>query len=431
MLALPKLVLIFALATPVVAQTIPVIEFEPPDPTSRTAVLAHVHIPAYGCGVESVTTARINSAITIALLPKAIQCLVAAPADFTADLGVLPAGVYGVNVVPANSPFEPVILAGETLVVRDASPPFEVRPNTRGSGTDVIRLVGQNLGDAVSVHFGTTSAEIQSVSPAEIKVKEPGFAPGTFDVTVTKQDGTTLRATAAYNVPRPNPIHADHAFYERVLLPVFWSGPGAYGAQWVTTATLYNGTEYTVTPAYTSVFAPRPAAKSTVVVAAGASSPAGVVEELPRQAMANVDLGLNVHDTSRDAQDLGTEIPVVHESQLYARPFSIANVPNDPRYRITLRLYNLDSAPPFILRIFLSGSSVPLVEKTVPLTADAGLRNGGYAEVTTLLPPFPEFISGPLRIEIDPQIHSGIRSAWGFVTVTNNETQHVTVISPQ
>ena len=207
----------------------------------------------------------------------------------------------------------------------------------------------------------------------------------------------------------------------------------------MTTATLYNGTEYTVTPAFNSVFLiscfpiceRRPTSKATVSVTAAGSTPAGVVEELPRQAMANVDLGLNVRDTSRNAQDLGTEIPVVHEAQLYARPFSIPNVPNDPRYRTTLRLYNLDSAPPFILRVFLSGATQPVAVTTIPLTATAGLRDGGYAEVTTLLPPLPEFVSGPLRLEIDPQIHSGIRSAWGFVTVTNNETQHVTVISPQ
>ena len=434
-----KYLLLFLCAVPLFAQTISQVQFEPPDPTSRTAVLAHVHLPAYGCGVASVTTARIGSAITIALFPRTIECLIAAAADVTVDLGVLPAGVYGVNVVPGNSSFEPVILAGETLVARDANPPFEVRPNTRGSGLDSIRLVGPDLGDAVAVHFGTISVEIQSASPTELKVKEPGFAPGTFDVTVTKQNGTTLRATAAYNVPTPNPIHANRAFYERVLLPVFWSGPGAFGAQWVTTATLYNGTEYTVTPAYTSVFLiscfpvceRRPLPKATVSMTAGSTLPAGYVEELPRQAMTNIDLGLNVRDTSRSAQDLGTEIPVVHESQLYARPFSIPNVPHDSRYRTTLRLYNLDSAPPFILRVFLSGATEPLAVTTIPLTAAAGLHNGGYAEVTELLPPLPEFISGPLRLEIDPQIHSGIRSAWGFVTVTNNETQHVTVISPQ
>jgi hypothetical protein len=46
---------LFLLAAPLFAQPVAVIRFEPPDPTPRTAVTAHIHVPNAGCGaaVES------------------------------------------------------------------------------------------------------------------------------------------------------------------------------------------------------------------------------------------------------------------------------------------------------------------------------------------------------------------------------------------
>jgi hypothetical protein len=429
----PALVLLL-LTTPLFGQ----IHFDPPDPTPRMAVLARIHIPGAGCGLNGAIVSRNGSIIGISLQYSGIQCFAAEPADIAVDLGIVPAGVYDVVVSPG------ILLsaiAEAELVVRDANPSFDVRPNTRGSGSEVVRLIGQNLDGATSVHFGTTAAEVISISANEIKVREPGSAPGTFDVTIEKP-AVTLRATAAYHVPKTVPPAAlNEAFYERALLPVFWSGPGAFGAQWQSTASLYNGNEYTLTAAHSTVFHfdcaittcdSRPIANSTTTVTADSSQTAGVVEELPHQAMAKIDFGLTIHDFSRSAQDLGTEIPVVRQSSLYARTFSIPNVPNDPRYRVTLRLYNLESAPLFGLRIYTNVSSGPVVTKPIALTADAGLRNGAFAIINDLLAAYPEIAGfGPLRVEIDPGIRNGYKSAWGFITVTNNDTQHVTVFSPQ
>jgi hypothetical protein len=412
------------LTTPLFGQ----IHFDPPDPTPRTAVLARIHIPGAGCGLTGAIVSRNGSIIGISLQYSNIQCFAAEPADIAVDLGIVPAGVYDVVVGPG---LLLSALAEAELDVHDANPPFEVRPNARGSGSEVVRLTGQNLDGATSVHFGTTAAEVISISANEILVRGPGATPGTFDVTIEKP-AVTLRATAAYHVPKAAGLN--EAFYERVLLPVFWSGPGAFGAQWQTTASLYNANEYTITAAHSSVLHsvcviancdPRPLPNSTTTASADSSLTAGVVEELPRQAMEKIDLGLAIRDTSRSAQDLGTEIPVVRQPRLYARTFSIPNVSNDPRYRLTLRLYSLESAQTFGLRIYRNVSSDPVVTKSIVL-------NGGFAVINDLLAAYPEIGAfGPLRVEIDPGIRNGYKSAWGFITVTNNDTQHVTVLSPQ
>jgi hypothetical protein len=430
------------LTTPLFGQ----IHFDPPDPTPRTAVLARIHIPGAGCGLTGAIVNRNGSIISISLQYSDIQCFAAEPADLVADLGIVPAGVYDVVVSPG---ILLSALAEAELDVHDANPPFEVRPNTRGSGSEVVHLTGKGLVgcstslspivcEEITVHFGTTAAEVVSKTPDEIVVRQPGPTPGTFDVTIEKP-AVTLRATAAYHVPKPTGLN--EAFYERTLLPVFWSGPGAFGAQWQTTASLYNANEYTLTSAHSSVLHsvcviancdPRPLPNSTTTASADSSLIAGVVEELSRQAMEKIDLGLIIRDTSRSAQDLGTEIPVVRQPQLYARTFSIPNVPNDPRYRLTLRLYSIESATVFGLRIYTNASSNPVVTKSIALTADAGLRNGGFVVINDLFTAYPEIGAfGPLRVEIDPGIRDGYKSAWGFITVTNNDTQHVTVLSPQ
>ena len=424
-----KLVLLLLLAFPLFAQPTPVVRFDPPDPTSETGVIAHIHIPSFGCGAVGATVTRSGSIISISLKPSVVLCLVAAPGDVTVDLGVLPAGVYDVVVG------EEVILIGlaeAELDVRDANPPFTVSPNTSGDQSGVITLFSSqnNLAGATAVHFGTTTAEIVQAFNFRIDVKPPDLPPGTYDVIVDKTP-EPLRATAAYHVPKPVPASHNPAFYERILFPAFWSGNGAFGAKWRSQATMYNGNNFInpPPPGDPTIFTFAPL--TTSVAIAGSLMPNGTIEILPRQANAHVDYGLNVRDVSRDPLDLGTEIPVVRESQLFARPFSIANVPNDPRYRITLRVYDVDGPTTFVLRFF-NGSTQLLPDTAIALDADHQLRDGGVAVIDDLVAKYPQLAGNArLRIEIDPLIRSGARAAWGFVSITNNDTQHVTVISPQ
>jgi hypothetical protein len=425
---------LFLLAAPLFAQPVAVIRFDPPDPTPRTAVTAHIHVPNVGCGATGANVTRVGSNISVSLELALIECVAPAPADVTVDLGILPAGVYDVLVSPGMLLS---LIAEQELVVREATPPFDVRPNTPGSA---VRLIANDIGTPAAVRFGATTAEVISVGPNGILVKEPLLAPGTYDVTIERA-GVPVTAIAAYHVPKPAPFRVNEAFYERVLLPVFWSGPGAFGARWETNATLYNGNEYVLTPAHTTVVHihcpvttcdSRVPGNADATVTADGSTVAGVVEELPRQATAKIDFGLTIRDRSRDDRDLGAEVPVVRESDLFARTFNLPNVPTDPRYRLTLRLYDLDGSAVFALRIYTNGAPTPAVNQGIALNADAALRNGGFAVIDDLLAKFPQLAGfGPLRVEIDPLARDGARSAWGFITVTNNDTQHVTVISPQ
>jgi hypothetical protein len=426
------------------------VRFDPPDPTSRTPVTAHVHLPNAACAATLESVTRVGQSIGITLDPGALcsSDIVPHGADVDVDLGALPPGVYRVSV---GFPTILLAVAEATLVVRDANPPFEVLPNALLSPNEPVHLIGQILYgcapnispttcEPFEVLIGDKRAEVISSTQQEIVVRPPAALPsGVYDVTISRPSAI-LRATAALHVGPP-----DEAFYERVLFPVFFSGPGAFGSDWRTDASLYNGASFVWSvPApsifTTSCFPPcdfAPQSRASVT-ASGPSTQAGVVEWAPRQAAAVSDFGLRVVDVSRNAQDLGTEVPVVREEDLYDRPFQLLDVPTDPRYRVTLRLYDLDGPRTFLVRLYAMGAlAAPLVERQVQLNAEASLHGGGFAVVNDLIAGTPAAARGSVRVEIVPltdlggaRTGTGLASAWGFVSVTNNETQHVTVISP-
>ena len=77
--------------------------------------------------------------------------------------------------------------------------PFTERPTVdsvspssgTASGGTTVRITGQNLGGAGTVHFGLAAAAIESVTAEEVLVSAPPHADGAVDVTVTTPSGTS------------------------------------------------------------------------------------------------------------------------------------------------------------------------------------------------------------------------------------------------
>ena len=347
----------------------------------------------------------------------------------TADLGVLPAGVYDVTVTYTGSdtPF-----AQAKLVVQDADPAFVVAPNVYSGAGDVTissyKILSCDLSSPCPlpvIRFDNVAAtNARFTGQNTITVTPPPHAVGVVDVTMEQAGGTSVsHAAFEYYTPSPTP---DPAFFERVLFPVASSGPGAFGAQWQTELALYNGNPF---PFTVMGGAAGPQANESVILYLS-SEPAGESGFVLRQSMRNANFSLRVRDLSRDATDFGTAIPVVRESGFYDRPFSIVNVPADPRYRVALRLYAYDGTPRLELRIVsMQNPPKELADSFVTVEPFFGSLHA-FAYIGDLLKEFPQLAgNGPLRIEVsgaNPET-----TAWAFVSVTNNDTQHVTVISPQ
>src|SRR5207302_6755492 len=206
--------------------------------------------------------------------------------------------------------------------------------------------------------------------------------------------------------------------------PVSFQGPGALGSQWLTESFLYaNGTP--------ALFRdPLPCASCSRSLDIGSkqllnnSNPWGHVLYAIR-GTGVLDFASRIRDTSRQAQNAGTEVPVVRERdfQGYVR---FQNVPTDSRYRVTLRLWSLAdfpqfvtvvNSPPVIQQQAMTFSNIPGTSMwfgTMDVTPLLTTSNGNPAMVTVL------GASGQL---VSPPI-------WGVLSITNNDTQQVTIISP-
>lgn len=260
--------------------------------------------------------------------------------------------------------------------------------------------------------------------------------------------------------PLASAADRDPAGYEQVLLPIIADRPGAYGSHWRSELTIRNVGETPVQLFQTECvfFCDCPG----FVGACTFGSPT-----LPHR---HAELGLRpdqqhpdnlgrfvyvgktdnppvawqlrVRDISREALNFGTEVPVIHEEEFLRGKTNLLDVPLDVRFRQHLRVYGISSpSGEAVVRVRLYGAQdnallaeqllilqppaedvrIPLPGERPPLPAYAELR----LLTSKLRMPVPDRI----RVEIQPET-TGLRY-WTFVAVTNNETQHVTLITPQ
>ena len=152
----------------------------------------------------------------------------------------------------------------------------------------------------------------------------------------------------------------------------------------------------------------------------------------------NVWFNLRTIDTSRQADTFGTQIPVVPERAFYQRSFYLVDVPTASRFRVMLRLYDIDArsdANVQIRAISLTGSVYGLAHVRLdpsPSTSNYPSNKPSYLHIQylpSLIPGIPTSGTPSLyNLEITPE-SPGLK-IWGFITVTHNDTQHVTTIVP-
>jgi IPT/TIG domain len=154
-------------------------------------------------------------------------------------------------------------------------------------------------------------------------------------------------------------------------------------------------------------------------------------------------LNLRIFDRSRTTTTWGTEVPVVRERDLRSDAVELFPVPLDPLFRQSLRIYdpfrtgNAQVEVRFFVtrtgeRVATRTATLPVYERTLPY---GGVDQSfpGLAELNNLMIDVPELAVVPsteqLRIEVVP-VTPGLRF-WAMVSLTNNDTQHVTLLTPQ
>ena len=319
---------------------------------------------------------------------------------------------------------------------------YTITPN-RGpvaGGTEITITGSEEFGDwSYGVIFGDAGVPATKVNATTLRATTPAHLPGTVPITIFEYDiGRSTDLTFTFEGK------AEDAF-EAVLLPVFVPPiRGAFGSEFRTDfrVRLVNGTEATIWGVGRDCGAPcsrfeeiyslsttRPAAGPEELLETGAP---GTFLYLPKAQAGRVAMNLRAYDTSRSAENFGTELPIVRTSdfETAGNPITLIGVPSDPRFRNTLRIYSYgDTSSP--LEVTIEGENGLFIEHVVFLPAQPDLYHPGYVEMTN----FPTG-AGTLRVTITPiipPISAPIPPPdhWAFISVTNNETQHITLVTPQ
>lgn len=318
---------------------------------------------------------------------------------------------------------------------------FEVYPSTAVKGvTQKIRLRSEDGFLCINepVWCGIASITVGGVPAsftfteltAETEVTLPELPAGTVaDVVVTDRNGNIRRRNAAIRIVDPNAPYSAEAF-DRVLIPVIYEGSGLNESRWTTDVWVMNGATYDIP----FLRGPVPQLAREQIRKINTFAPNGFVLYPAKGGTDEVSVNVLVRDLSKQSEAFGTELPAVRERDFETRRVLLLNVPSDPKYRLTLRVYSFDPLPgmntvQYWLHTLESGEQATFW--TAQLNPPRH-ENEPWSATIDLMTAHPEIVNkGPLSLTVKP-VRTDLAGPrfWAFVTVTNNQTQHVTAITP-
>jgi IPT/TIG domain-containing protein len=322
-------------------------------------------------------------------------------------------------------------------------------------GPTHVTIVGLGFADgAVEVFFDDVKAQVLAVTPTTIRVLAAPTANGSV-----RESGTadvTVRVAGHGETTAPNIFLFDALAqpgpedYAPVLVPLTARTlKGAHGSLWSTELRIFNSSHLVVRmPGPEEIFRELPIDPAIVVqprktvlaqVSARESSVDGAFLYIPRPLDYAPKFSLRVRDTSTNAASLGTEVPVVRREDASGE-LTLIDVPTDPHYRATLRIYGWTAAPMLVgVAVFPENSDTAIDRFDVMLH---GILTTNYVP----FPPHPSYFAfdpltaavrasgGRVRIELTnygQNVSPPLPPIWAFLSITNNETQQVTVVTPR
>ncbi|HYC88753.1 MAG TPA: IPT/TIG domain-containing protein [Thermoanaerobaculia bacterium] len=327
-------------------------------------------------------------------------------------------------VITSVTPSEGPVFGGTRVVIR-------------GSGFSDVCIVCSPPFSGLSVFFGGTPAlDVDFIDSTTVEAITPAHLPGTVGVTVRQLDGSNPNE---FTLPNAFTFTGESfAAFEPVLFPIFL-GPvrGAFGSEFHTTARAVSRGEpldiYGVDTNCTSIDPPLLPTNPFRIGATPVELPVLCSRSVGRlfyvadERSADFVTNLRVADVSRTRESHGVEIPVVRGDDFTTGRIVLMGVPIDARYRNTLRIYGLHTGSQFV-NVTVNG-----VTRGVALQRGETIFEPTFATFTD----FPaQPASGPITATVvieDPLGGRGIvppTPVWAMISVTNNDTQQITTITP-
>ena len=396
------------------------LRLDPPVATGHTSVDAILSSISGGCPPVQQGVTVIATTVTLRISttpPPGFGCgtgLFSFTSTF--HLGVMPPGIYDVVASFDTNPFG-VPPARAKLIVRDdtlTGPPYAV-PTT--GGEFMVLPMFYNTGPVAVMVDGQAATYVRSEKAGSVYLAPP-HAPGTVDVSVTSTSTNRTAVAALTYFDRSAP--PDPALFELILFPTSFEGPGVVGSRWTTENYVAAGDEPVMFRDALPCFACSDRL-TTVTSLRNDQQPAGLALYALRGTTSQLMAGSHIRDVSRQLQN-GTEVQIVRESQFRDRGLYFLTVPVDRHARVTLRAWALTDVPrtifgrsPQVKLQFVPVPGTPLAFATLDLTSYVQQLPDG---ATSAYIYFPRATGLDLRM-------------WGLISVTNNDTQQVTIVSSQ
>jgi hypothetical protein len=432
--AMKQLIIALFLAVPLFANQ-PVV-LEPPAPTSKDPIEFQITVL---CGGTTLSTNRVGSVIKIEIEALDVLCSPPIQTVHAMRIDPLPPGRYRVEIFKSHLDG---VYATREFFVRSATKTLDVHPSVLPVNQTSLPRVRIQRPDYGMLCHGTcpgVTVRVGGVAATDVRADELGIGvwftppahsnPELVDIDIQYGDAIQKYEHAiAYAQPD------DPSLYERILFPVLDEVRGVNGSHWISEAAVANPNRWYVEnanniqpivcltfPCGTQRLAP--VAYSSF---AGAGYPRGALLLVPREEASTLSFSLRVRDTSRVKETFGTQIPVVRERDMQRTTLALLDVPRDPAYRVKLRLYVVqpygEETPHSWLHIWNPATrTFEMLSATyeLPRVDD----RPGYVEID--LP--PGAVGDRSAIYIEPAFNT---RSYAFATITNNETQQVTIITP-
>ncbi|HEY0155996.1 MAG TPA: hypothetical protein VGF28_01750 [Thermoanaerobaculia bacterium] len=419
-------VLILAAAFP--AAALDLVTFSPQ--VIRTGEKIEVRIPNACSNSPAPVVTRSGFEVTIRLT-RPQPCT---PETRVLELGPFRPGEYSVGVFDGNAPWA----FGAFRVLGEGEQPFEVRPfGLAATGGVELHIRLQDLAFSLcpqlkcAIRIGGVEAmtKRQGSHPNEIVVMAPPTAPGLHDVSIANGGSTVTLPGAVFTF---GPGAPDFTHVERILFPLNFDAPGAHGSLWRTESAIANPQPWPIVTvnAIAPFVCPAVVGPCTELLQPhsklawnGGTYPHGVALLVTRRDAEDLAFSLRVRDVSRVAEGFGTEVPVVRERDMDVGTMTLLDVPLDPRYRVKLRIYAFGAAHGDTGFVRYGGRHVNYTVTRHCDSYESCAATPAYAELD--LP-----AGEPGTREIVSVVPPGNSLAWSFASVTNNDTQQVTLVTP-
>lgn len=324
------------------------------------------------------------------------------------------------------------------------------------SGGTEVTIRGSGLATRINcllpcppiVSFGKTEVDAVEISDQELRVTTPAHAAGVVDVTVSIPAEPPVVVLNGFTF-----IDAAEAQYVRVLLPVWLKDtvPGAQGTRWRTDFWLRNNGRdgariaawncpagHACPPVFPLTYnlLPDHSLHNSPDFSTEPRNNPSQLLYVANEDAADVAMSLRVADISRGSLNAGTDVPVIREDELLAGTAHLFEVPiGDKAFRVLLRVYELThTSSAFLVRLYAQSEDPSPVIGTYLVTAvtpQSGLfrTEAAYGQLQLSDLVDTGTLSSGVRVEIEP-LTAGSRY-WAFASLTNNETQLITLVTPQ